>query len=69
MRIGVCSTYSCLHDLDGRFKQSDLALGQIDRLAVGRGDELVLHDGVLVASILGRWEVGFGGNSRPVRFL
>lgn len=58
--------YLGLHDLNRRFEQSDLAIGEINRGAIVCGEQLALHEGPLVAGVLGVWVVGFGGDGGPV---
>ena len=59
-------TYLSLHDLDRRFQQTYLAIGEIDLGAIVCGEQLALHEGPLVASVLGGRVVGFGGDGGPV---
>ena len=59
-------TYLSLHDLNHRFEQSDLAIGEVNCGAVVCGEQLALHEGPLVASVLGGRVVCFGGDGGPV---
>lgn len=58
--------YLSLHDFDRGLEESDLAVGEVDRVANCRGEELAPHDGELVASILRGWVVGIAGDADPV---
>lgn len=59
-------TYLSLHDFERRFEKSDLAIGEIDRGTTVCGEQLALHEGPLVASVLAGWVVCFGGDGGPV---
>lgn len=55
-----------LHDFDSRFEKRDLAVGEIDRVAICRGEELAPYDRELVASILRGRVAGVAGDAGPI---